>query len=91
MCNNLVEYKLIGNFLRYPSDTLHKFHVWIEGRKGIKNGYFTVRLTASVYPPSYGQLFVIFLGLRLRHRFRLRLPIYLIRILFHLKINTEFK
>ena len=29
-------------------------------REGIKNGYFTVRLTVSFDPPPYGQLFVFF-------------------------------
>ena len=32
-------------------------------RQGVRNGYFTVRLTVSVYPPPpYGQLCVNFLG-----------------------------
>ena len=35
-------------------------------RQAVKNGYFTVRLTVSVYPPPlYGQLFVIFIGVSL--------------------------
>ena len=33
-------------------------------RGGVKNEYFTVRLTVRVDPPLYGQLFVIYLGVR---------------------------
>ena len=53
---------LVALFLRFLSFVLLSFDSYfrILRREAVKkNGYFTVRLTVSVYPPpSYGQLFV---------------------------------